>query len=149
MTAWAVNWVLSRPEAAQLLQDAEQMIWVGPLAGAVVGFFNLAKRQGWGLIVAVANGAWTGLLSIAVAGILYLTYKMTGTVMNGLIADFRAFLRVLGQEGKPLIESLVNYRLIGITIAATTVVGVVSECLHWSLVKLRRYRGEEDIEEAA
>lgn len=149
MTAWAVNWVLARPEAAYLLREADQMVWVSPLAGAVVGFFNLAKRQGWGLVVAVANGAWTGLLSIAVAGFLYLTVRMGDTVAHGLIANFDAFLRVLNQEAKPLIETLTNFRLIGITIAATTIVGIISECLHWSLVKLRRYRDDENAEEAA
>lgn len=146
MIAWAVNWVLARPEAAVLLEEAEQLVWAGPLGGAIVGFFNLAKRQGWGLIVSIANGAWTGILSIACAVFIYLSYKMFGSVWYGLIPNFEGFLRVLGQESKPLIEALMNMRLVGIAVAACTIAGIISECLHWSLVKLRRNREDDEAE---
>jgi hypothetical protein len=144
MVAWAINLVLARPEAAVLVAEVPQMIIIGPIAGAVVGFFNLAKRQGWGLIVSVANGMWTGVMVIALSGFMYLAIRMTGVVVHNLVKDFEAFLRVLGSEAVPLIELSTDFRLIGITIGAVTVAGIISEVLHWVLVRLRRYReGDE------
>jgi len=148
MVAWAVNWVLARPEAVLLIEEAPQMFWVGPIAGGIVGFFNLAKRQGWGMIVAVANGIWTGIMSILLAGFIFLSFKMIGMVTHGLIGEFRDFMRILNQEMEPLIKVGVDLKLIGLTVAATAVTGVISEFLHWSLVKLRRYREDDSAEVA-
>lgn len=144
MVAWAMNWVMARPEAAVLIAEVPEMIFIGPIAGGVVGFFNLAKRQGWGLIVSVANGMWTGLLAIALAGFMYLTMKMGNIIIHNLIKDFEAFLRVLGQEASPLIELAADYKLIGLTIGTTAVAGLVSEILHWLLVRMRRLREDDD-----
>jgi len=144
MVAWAINLVLARPEAAVLISEVPQMIYIGPIAGAVVGFFNLAKRQGWGLIVSVVNGMWTGVMAIALSGFIYLAMRMFNVVWHNIIKDFEAFMRVLGSEAAPLIEISTDFRLIGITIGAVTVTGIVSEILHWTLVRLRRYRGDEE-----
>ncbi len=144
MVAWAINLVLARPEAVVLVTEVPQMIVIGPIAGAVVGFFNLAKRQGWGLIVSVVNGMWTGVLAIALSGFIYLALRMFGVVWHNLIKDFEAFMRVLGSEAQPLVELTTDYRLIGLTVAATAVTGVISEILHWTLVRLRRMRGDEE-----
>jgi len=144
MVAWAINLVLARPEAAVLVAEVPQMIYIGPIAGAVVGFFNLAKRQGWGLIVSVANGMWTGVMVIALAGFMFLAMRMTNVVAHNLVSDFEGFLRVLGSEADPLIEISTDLRLIGITVGATAVTGILSEILHWTLVRLRRYRGEDE-----
>ena len=143
MVAWAINLVLARPEAAVLVAEVPQMVYIGPAAGAVVGFFNLAKRQGWGLIVSVANGMWTGVMTIALAGFLYLAMRMSRLIIYS-VKDFDAFLRVLGSEAKPLIDISTDFRLIGITIGAVTVTGIISEILHWVMVRLRRYRGDDD-----
>jgi len=140
LVAWAMNWVLARPEAAVLIAEVPEMIFIGPIAGAVVGFFNLAKRQGWGLIVSVANGMWTGVLAIALAGFIYVSMRMANTVMHNLINDFEAFLRVLGQESRPLVELTTDYRLIGLTIGTTALTGLLSEILHWGMVRVRRLR---------
>ena len=120
------------------------MIYIGPIAGAVVGFFNLAKRQGWGLIVSVANGMWTGVMTIGLAGFIYLTMRMLNVVMSNMVKDFEAFLRVLGSEATPLVEISTDIRLIAITVGAVTVTGIISEILHWTLVRLRRYRGDDE-----
>ncbi|MHA1529976.1 MAG: hypothetical protein ACTSVG_13230 [Alphaproteobacteria bacterium] len=144
MVAWAINLVLARPEAAVLISEIPQMFYIGPIVGAVVGFFNLAKRQGWGLIVSVVNGMWTGVMVIALSGFTYLAIRMFGVVAHNLIKDFEAFLRVLGSEAVPLVEVSTNLRLIGLTIGATAVTGIISEILHWTLVRLRRYRGEDE-----
>jgi hypothetical protein len=143
MVAWAIKLVLARPEAAVLIAEVPPMVYIGPIAGAVVGFFNLANRQGWGLIVSVVNGMWTGVMTICLAGFIFLTIRMVGYVMYQ-VQDFDTFLRILGSEAAPLIEVSSEYRLIGITIAATAVTGLLSEILHWTLVRLRRYRGEEE-----
>jgi len=144
MVAWAINLVLARPEAAVLVAEIPQMIYIGPIAGAVVGFFNLAKRQGWGLIVSVANGMWTGVMTIGLAGFIYLTMRMLNVVMSNMVKDFEAFLRVLGSEATPLVEISTDIRLIAITVGAVTVTGIISEILHWTLVRLRRYRGDDE-----
>ena len=144
MVAWAIKLVLAMPEAAVLVTEIPQMIYLGPIAGAVVGFFNLAKRQGWGLIVSVVNGMWTGVMTIALAGFMYLSIRMFNVVWHNLINDFEAFMRVLGSEASPLIEISTDYRLIAITLGATAITGIVSEILHWTLVRLRRMRGDED-----
>ena len=144
MVAWAINLVLARPEAAVLVAEVPEMIYIGPAAGALVGFFNLAKRQGWGLIVSVANGMWTGVMTIGLAGFIYLTIKMFNVVVHNVIKDFEAFLRVLGSEADPLIEISADFRLIGITVGAVTVTGIISEILHWVMVRLRRYRGDDE-----
>jgi hypothetical protein len=148
MVAWAINWVLARPEATFLITEIDEMVWIGPLAGFIVGFFNLARRQGWGLIVGIANGVWTGVMCIAAAGSMYLAYTMSGMVAYGLVNDFKDFMRILWQQADPLIEVSVDWRLIGLTVGATAVTGVISEVLHWSLVKLRR-NGEDENAEAA
>jgi hypothetical protein len=144
MVAWAMNWVLARPEAAVLVAEVPEMIFYGPIAGAIVGFFNLAKRQGWGLVVSVANGMWTGLLAIGLSGFLYLAVKMGTTVMHNLIKDFEAFMRVLGQEANPLIELTTDFKLIGLTIGTCAIAGLVSEILHWFLVRMRRLREDDE-----
>ena len=144
MVAWAINLVLARPEAAVLVAEIPQMIYIGPIAGAVVGFFNLAKRQGWGLIVSVANGMWTGVMTIGLAGFIYLTMRMLNVVMSNMVKDFEAFLRVLGSEATPLVEISTDIRLIAITVGAVTVTGIISEILHWVMVRLRRYRGDDE-----
>jgi uncharacterized YccA/Bax inhibitor family protein len=144
MVAWAINLVLARPEAAVLISEVPQMIYIGPIAGAVVGFFNLANRQGWGLIVSVVNGMWTGVMAIVLAGFMFLAIRMGDVVIHNLIKDFEAFMRVLGSEADPLIKISTNLRLIGLTVAATAITGVISEILHWTLVRLRRMRGDEE-----
>ncbi len=142
MVAWAINLVLARPEAAVLVAEVPQMIYIGPIAGAVVGFFNLAKRQGWGLIVSVANGMWTGVMTIGLAGFMYLAMHMINVVVHNMVKDFEAFLRVLGSEAAPLVEIATDIRLIAITVGAVTVTGVISEILHGIMVRLRRYRDD-------
>ena len=144
MVAWAINLVLARPEADVLLAEVSEMSYIGPIAGALVGFFILAKRQGSGLIVAALNGMWTGVLAIVLAGFMFLSMRMLDVVTNFALKNFEAFLRILGQESQPFIDISTDYRLIGITIGAVTVTGILSEVLHWVFVRLRRARGEED-----
>ena len=72
------------------------------------------------------------------------TLKMFGVVSHNLVKDFEAFLRVLGSEAGPLIETMNNYRLIGLTIGTTAVAGLLSEVLHWFLVRMRRLREDDE-----
>ncbi|MEO1468980.1 MAG: hypothetical protein AAFV86_07990, partial [Pseudomonadota bacterium] len=112
----------------------------GPIAAAGVGFVNLASRQGWGVVVAVANGVWAGLLSIVVSGVLYMIWAVGGGVVSGVVDDFSMFMRLTSSEIAPLFELVVNVPLIILTITATSVLGVLSELLHWALVRIRRNR---------
>lgn len=142
LMAWAINWVMSRPEADPLLAELPEMAAVGPLAAAIVGFVNLATRQGWGVVVAVANGVWAGILSIVLSGVLYMTWILWSDIAEGFIKDFASFMRTTSSEVKPLFEEVVNFPLIILTITATSVLGVFSELLHWTIVRMRRNRGE-------
>jgi hypothetical protein len=144
MVAWAINLILARPEAAVLIEEIPEMIVIGPIVGALVGFFNLARHQGWGLLITTVNGAWTGVLVIVLSGFVYLSLQMFDVVWHNVIKDFEAFLRVLGSESVPLIATMTNFRLIGITIGAVAVTGFISGIMHWTQVRLRRYRGEEE-----
>ncbi|HUF86677.1 MAG TPA: hypothetical protein VMM59_04780 [Thermohalobaculum sp.] len=144
LVAWAVNWVMGQPVAANLLELVPEMGFIVPIAGAMVGFLALATRQGWGVIVAMANGLWTMLLTVAAAWLLFLVVTMMDHVAHGLISNFENFLRILGVEMAPLAEGWVDPRLIGVMLAATVVVGIVTEILHWILVRLRKERGEDE-----
>lgn len=146
LVAWAVNWVIGQPVAANLLELVPEMEYIAPLAGALVGFVALAKRQGWGVIVAVANGLWTMLLTVGAAWLIFLAVKMVDHLAHGLIADFENFLRILAVEVEPLAEGWVDLRLTGALLAATVVVGIITEILHWILVRLRKERGEDEEE---
>ncbi|MGF1551562.1 MAG: hypothetical protein ACFBWO_03550 [Paracoccaceae bacterium] len=143
LMAWAVNWALSRPEAADLLAEVPVMGTLGPVAAAGVGFVNLASRQGWGVVVAVANGVWAGLLSIVVSGVLYLGFATAEAVFDGSIGDVGVFLRFASAETAPLFELVVDVPLVVLTITATSVLGVLTELLHWAMVRIRRARPAE------
>ncbi|MEM6487550.1 MAG: hypothetical protein AAF677_04645 [Pseudomonadota bacterium] len=147
LMAWSVNWVMSRPEAAPLLAELPVMATIGPLAAATVGYVNLASRQGWGVVVAVANGVWAGLLSIVVSGVLYMAWSVGSSIASGVVQDFGMFMRLASGEIEPLFELVVNVPLIILTITATSVLGVFTELLHWALVRIRRNREpiEDDV----
>ncbi|MEM6942945.1 MAG: hypothetical protein AAF565_04235 [Pseudomonadota bacterium] len=142
LMAWAVNWVMSRPEADPLLAELPPMGTIGPVAAAIVGFVNLATRQGWGVVVAVANGVWAGLLSVGLSGVLYMAWILGVAVDEGYVKDFAGFMRVTSSEVKPLFEVVVNVPLLILTITATSVLGVFSELLHWTIVRMRRNKSD-------
>lgn len=139
LMAWAINWVLSNPEARPVLEQLPVMAIISPIAGALVGFFNLATRQGWGLIVAVANGVWAGLLSIIVAGTVY-ALVVAIQIWNGPSDDYESFVRNMESEITPLFDLVINFPLLTLTITTTAVLGVVTELLHWLLVRFRKNR---------
>jgi hypothetical protein len=143
LIAWAIKLVLARPEAAILLGEVPEMAVIGPIAGAVAGAMYLPRRRGGGVIVMTIGGAWTGVLTIALAAFAYLTIQMSSAVTHGLVRDFENFLRILGTEAKPLIETLPNVRLIGMIVGASAVMGLVSEVVFWFLERIRRLRGIE------
>jgi hypothetical protein len=75
--------------------------------------------------------------------------QMSSAVTHGLVRDFENFLRILGTEAKPLIETMPNLKLIGMFVGATAIAGLVCELVFWVLRQIRRLRGiEEPIVEA-
>lgn len=140
LLAWAVNWSLARPEASELLRDVPEMAVLGPVAGAFVGFASLSTRQGWGIVVAFANGIWAGMLAIAFSGALYTMIRMTEAVRDGMINSFDRFMLIFSDTVEPLTEQLPNLPLLIVTLGATAIVGVLTEFLHWLLVRFRRKR---------
>ena len=140
LLAWAVSWSLARPEAAELIKAVPEMAAIGPVAGAFVGFASLSLRQGWGIVVGFANGVWAGALSIAVSGALYMLAKMTQAARDGLIISFDRFMLVFSDNVEPLVEQLANLPLVIVSLGAAAIVGVVTEGLHWLLVRFRRRR---------
>ena len=141
LLAWAISWVFGEEEAAVLLGEFPEMELIGVLVAVWVGAFSLAKRQGWGIIVAVANGVWAGVLTIALSGVVFLIVLMLKNV--SVVASFRRWLEIFESDSEPLFEQMFNFPLMLKTIAATVVVGVVTEAIHWALVRIRRARGEE------
>jgi hypothetical protein len=141
LVAWAVNWVLAHSMAAALVEELPEMFYIGPAAGAVVGFFVVLGRRGSGLFIATLNGAWAGLLTIALSGVVYLAYKSFDAIIHNLLKNFEAYIRLIGQELKPFVEVGMDPKLIGITLGATAVVGFLSEVMYWARLRIRRYRG--------
>lgn len=137
LMAWAINVALARPEARELIEAAPEFLAIGPVAAAFIGFFNLAKRQGWGMIVAVANGTWAGVLSIAAMLFIFLcAIELYGKL--GGIGDYDDFTRIVGSAATPLLELFMNPGLLIVIIASSAIVGVITEIVHWCLVKLLR-----------
>ncbi|MBY8977545.1 hypothetical protein KHP62_17155 [Rhodobacteraceae bacterium NNCM2] len=143
LMAWALNVALARPEAAPLLEEAPDFAVMAPIAGAFVGFANLAVRQGWGVIVAVANGIWSGVLTLFVALFLYLF--AVPVLRNWRVMDhFNDFMRIVSQSLGPMMEEVMNAQLLIVILAASAIVGVVTEIIHWALVHLARRKLREE-----
>jgi hypothetical protein len=137
LLAWAMNWALARPEAEALVRELPEMQALGPLAAAFVGFASLSARQGWGVVVAIANGVWAGALSILVAGTLYMLFMLTQAARDGLITDFDRFVAIFSDTVEPLIEQAASLPLLIVSLGAAAIIGVISEFLHWLLVRFR------------
>jgi len=142
LVAWAMNWAMGRPEAAVLREEVPLFVTIVPLAGAVIGFLNLAKRQGWGVIVAIANGLWAGALSLLLAMFITLAVQVEDASRDSIKFDFENLIRVMARETADIVDSVAFLPLIVVTRAATAVVGLVSEIIHWALVRLRKRRPE-------
>lgn len=140
LLAWAMNWSLGRPEAAALLEELPEMAALGPVAGAFVGFASLSVRQGWGVVIGFANGVWAGALAIAFSGTVYTFLKLAQAVRQGAIGSFDRFMVIFGDAVEPLLEQVANLPLLIVSLGAAAIVGVVTEFLHWLLVRFRRKR---------
>lgn len=141
--AWAMNVAFSRPEAAALIEEMPEAAVVAPIAGAFVGFINLAKRQGWGMIVAVANGIWAGVLSILLTGLMIIVLKVIDTARIGDV-DYEFLADRMSENVITLVDTGGTLGLLVICIGAGAIVGVLTELLHWAMVRLRRYRGVKE-----
>lgn len=142
LMAWSVNWIFSKPEADVLLGELPVMATVGPGCAALVGFFNLATRQGWGVIVAVANGIWAGLLSIILSGVVYTLVIVIDGLSRNLIRDYESFVTVTSYAISPLFDMVLDFPLVTLTLSVTAGLGVVTELLHWVLVRMRREKDD-------
>jgi len=80
MLAAAMKWSLGQPEAAVLLEEIEEMVFYGLLAGAIVGFFILSKRQGNGIFIGTLNGIWNGVLAIFLAAAIFAYNQSKGLI---------------------------------------------------------------------
>ncbi|MEM1160706.1 MAG: hypothetical protein AAGJ28_07215, partial [Pseudomonadota bacterium] len=123
LMAWAVNWALSRPEGEQILSVLPEMRTLGPIAAAAVGYFNLAVRQGWGFIVAFANGIWAGVLSVILSGVLYVIVALIQRARSNQLRDFDSFMLQFGEIVGPLIDQVVYVPLLIVSFGATAIVG--------------------------
>lgn len=138
LMAWAVNWALSRPEAFELVTELPELAALGPISAALVGYFSLSARQGWGVVVAVANGIWAGALSIILSGAIFMLIQTVKMIRANMISSFDSFVRVFIDNLEPLVELGLNLPLLTVSLGAAAVVGVATEFLHWLLVRLRR-----------
>ncbi|MEM9060179.1 MAG: hypothetical protein AAGD13_06915 [Pseudomonadota bacterium] len=141
LMAWAINWSLARPEAEPLLKTLPEMEVLGPFAGALIGFVNLSVRQGWGFIVAFANGVWAGVLSILLSGVLYVVVQIVQAIRTNVVRTFDNFLTHFGSVVDPLLGEILNIPLLTVSLGAVALVGVITEVIHWVLVRMRQRKG--------
>ncbi len=139
--AWAINWALSRPEAALLNEEIPDFAAIAPFAGALVGFVNLAKRQGWGGIVAVANGIWAGFLTLVLTGVIFVFFAAADSTARVGDTDTDFVFKIISESVAQVVDQLASLPLLVLCFGATAVVGLVTEVIHWALVKLRKRRG--------
>ena len=144
LMAWAVNWALSRDEADQLLEEIPDMETLGPIAAATIGYFNLAVRQGWGFIVAFANGIWAGVLSILLAGMMEIGFLTAAEIRSDTLKNFESFMTLFGETTQKMLDQIVNIPLLVVSLGATALVGVVTEVIHWVMVRMRGKRKRPD-----
>lgn len=140
LMAWSMNWALGLPEAEQVLVDMPQMEIIAVIVGALIGAFSLAARQGWGLIVALANGVWAGILSVALSGFALVAYIASQSL--GVVSSFDRWMVVVEGDLEPVWDNMLNFPLLLMTLAATAVVGLVTEVIHWALVRIKKNRGD-------
>ena len=76
---------------------------IAPFVGAFAGFTNLARRQGWGGVVAVANGSGRGSTVSASALIVYVFIKLLQVPQSGSF-DTALLLRQMGEHSADLID---------------------------------------------
>ena len=135
--AWAAGWAFGRPEAGALLEELPRIEPIGIACAAWVGAFSLAVRQGWGMIVALANGVWAGVLAIALSGLVFMMVLATQSI--GVVSSFERWLAIFESDLEPVFEQMIaRLDLMGLTILATALVGLLTEAIHWGLVRLRR-----------
>lgn len=137
LMAWAANWALGRPEAKELIETIPEMDRFGPIAAATIGYFVLAIRQGWGPIVAVANGIFAGILSIALSGVFFLGVTAIQGMRENTLQDADDFGRMISEEMGPMIDMVANVPLLVVSLGAMAAVGAITEFFHWVLVRMR------------
>lgn len=144
LLAWAFNLALGRPEAEPVLRalDAVEpkipdLRVFGPIAAGVVGFLNLAVRQGWGMIVGLVNGIWSGLLSLAVGGFFVFCGAIYMRLQENLLKDFDDFLKHVALIRNPLLEAILDVKFIVVTLGMCAVVGVITEVAQWLVARVR------------
>lgn len=135
--AWAVTWVVSQPQATGLLHAMPDMTLLAPVAGAYVGAFNLAVRQGWGVVVALANGVWAGILWIVASGVLYASVAMARGIASGDLGGVGGFFDLFGDTVELLLGAFSDASLLTLSLGATAAAGVLTELVHWLMVRVR------------
>lgn len=123
-----------------MLLEVPEMNYLVPLGAATAGYFNLAVRQGWGTIVALANGVWAGALSIFFACVLHTLIEVVRGLRTNVIQTFDNFMTEFSSTVEPLFEEFLDPPLLVVILGAAAVVGVVTEVLHWVLVRFRQKR---------
>ena len=129
--------VLAQPEAAHLLRAVPDMGALAPIAAAYIGAFNLAVRQGWGLIVALANGVWAGILSVVASGVLYTAIDLARAIAAGEVSRVGGFFERFGDTVELLLAELGDASLLTLSLAVAAAAGMLTELVHWLLVRVR------------
>ncbi len=116
------------------------MLVMLPLAAAISGYFNLAIRQGWGFIVAFANGVWAGVLALFFGALLCVAREIVKGFETNTIHSFDGTLSVVSDTVYPLTGYYGSFALLMIVLGSSAAVGVATELLHWVLVLFREKR---------
>ncbi|HEX6102286.1 MAG TPA: hypothetical protein VF031_04485 [Alphaproteobacteria bacterium] len=127
-----------------MLRALPDMAALAPIAGAYVGAFNLAVRQGWGAVVALANGIWAGILAIAASGLLFAAVDLARAIAAGEIRGIVGFLRRFGDTVEALLAQVADASLLTLSLGAAAAAGVLTELVHWLMVRIRSRRQRTD-----
>lgn len=141
--AWGINFALSRPEGALLREEVPEFAAIAPLMAALFGFISLAKRQGWGPVVALANGIWACFLTLFFSGVAYVAFDLSDTARVGDV-KFEFIANIMSENVALVVDQLSNFALLLFCFGTSAVVGVITELIHWALVKIRERRGVKE-----
>lgn len=121
-------------------QQLRYMPTIALVTAGMVGFGNLATRQGWGLIVAVVNGLWAGLATIVLASVAFVAVHMVAELYAIGGVTFPVFLETFDATIADLLGQAYEVRNLLVHLVICVAVGVVTEIVHWLLVHVRHAR---------
>jgi hypothetical protein len=92
------------------------------------------------MVVALANGIWAGILLIVASGVLCTSVAMARGVATGEIGGVGGFFERFGDTVELLLAELADLSLLTLALGATAAAGLLTELVHWLMVRVRSRR---------